>query len=239
MAKLKFDAVGEKTYEHGDKNMALYVTPTGEETAEAFSDYKAGVVWNGITALTITASGAEETALWADDIKYGSLRSAEETGLTIESYTRPVAFEACDGTEQILDGVLIGQQPRRSFGCAFITTVGNDQYGDGYAEKLHLLYNLTANPSERAYTTINDSPEAMTMSWECTSTPIEIVYNNTTYKPTAHIEIDTTKLTGGMTNTKYLALKDALFGTDPVGTEGTGTNPYLPKPEKVFAIMGT
>ena len=236
MASLKWDQLGEKLYEHGDKSMALYVSPGPNETAVVGSSYTKGVAWNGITGLNITASGAEETPLWADDIKYGSMRSAEETGLTIEAYTSPKEFDICDGTETILGGVNIGQQTRRAFGCAFITTIANDSYGDDFGEKLHLLYNLTANPSERAYTTINDSPEAMTLSWECSSTPINVVYNDRVFKPTAHIVIDSSKLTNGKANTEYLALKAALFGTDGADDQ-PGTDPYLPDPAGVFTIM--
>lgn len=174
MAKLQWDQAGERLYQTGDKQMALFVFNSTTKTIDGeTTNYYNGVAWNGITAVTESPSGAEPTDLWADDTKYATMRSAEQFGGTIEAYTYPDAWEQCDGSITT-NGVTIGQQARKAFGLAYITTVGNDTELNDYGEKLHLVYNATANPSERSYATINDSPEAITFSWEFTTTPIDV-----------------------------------------------------------------
>ena len=195
--------------------------------------YPKGVAWNGLTAVTESPEGAEATDLWADNIKYGTLRSAETYGFTIEAYQSPEEFDACDGSVAAAPGVLIGQQSRVPFGFSYRTLLGNDtasESDDGY--KLHLIYGATASPSERAYTTVNDSPEAATLSWECDTTPVNV----TGHKPTASIVIDSTKVDP----TKLKTLEDMLYGTD-AGAEGTpaATEPKLPLPDEVIAIFAT
>ena len=193
------------------------------------SDYGKGVAWNGLTAYTESPSGAEETALYADDIKYLSLRSAEEFGATLEAYTYPDEWEECDGSASLSDGVTIGQQRRKSFGLCTTTVVGNDVDGNDKGEKIHILYGGTASPSERAYQTINDSPEAITFSWEIKTTPVAVgVLENSIekFKPTASVVIDTTKADP----TKLATLKGMLFGT-------VSTDPYLPTPKAIYDLF--
>lgn len=183
MSKLIWDNTGERLYETGVKQAALYVQSTG-------GTYPKGVAWNGITAVTESPSGAEATALYADDIKYLSLISAEEFGATIEAYTYPDEFAECDGTAELAKGIKLGQQPRKQFGLCYLTTLGNDLKKNDYGYKLHLVYGCMAAPSEKGYASINDSPEAITFSWEVSTTPVEVPG----FKPTAHIEIDSTKV---------------------------------------------
>ena len=221
MAKLVWDKSGERLYETGVKNGVLYVMSEGE--------YGSGVAWNGLTAVTESPSGAEATALYADDIKYLSLRSAEEFGATIEAYTYPEEFGVCDGSATLAQGVSIGQQKRATFALCYKTTVGNDTDGSDYGYKLHIIYGCTASPSERAYATINDSPEAITFSWEVTTTPISVAG----FKPTACITIDSTKAD----KTKLQALEDKLYGTDAAGGSGSGTDPTLVLPDEVKTMM--
>lgn len=214
MAKLIWDDIGKKTYETGVKNGVLYLQNAGK--------YDKGVAWNGLTAVTESPSGAEPTNLYADDIKYISLYSAEEFGATVEAYTYPEEFAECDGSAAIADGVYIGQQARKPFGLAYKTTVGNDTEGAAHGYKLHLLYGCMASPSEKAFSTINDSPEAITFSWEITTNPVNV----TGYKPTACITIDSTKAD----KTKLAALEAKLFGTDE-------EEPMLPLPDEIATIM--
>lgn len=214
MAKLVWDATGEKLYETGVKQGVLYVMDKGT--------YPAGVVWNGLTAVTESPSGAEATPLYADDIKYLNLVSAEEFGATIEAYTYPDEFMECDGSASLMDGVYIGQQPRKTFGLCYRTTLGNDVDNDSYGYKLHLIYGALAAPSEKAYATINDSPEAITFSWEVSTTPVNV----TGHKPTASLVIDSTKVDA----TKMAALEAALYGTDEEAA-------YLPLPDEVKTIL--
>lgn len=206
MAKLVWDKTGERFYETGVKNGVLYVQ--GKNGA-----YTTGVAWNGLTTVTESPSGAEATPLYADDIKYLELRSAEEFGATIEAYTYPKEFEACDGSASIADGVVIGQQERASFGMCYKTIVGNDVAKNELGYKLHIIYGATAAPSEKAYATVNDSPEAITFSWEVTTTPIEVEG----YKPTSSITIDSTKVD----KEKLKALEEKLFGSDSPTAEPT------------------
>lgn len=198
MAKLVFDETGKRFYETGVKHGVLYVQK-GE-------GYEKGVAWNGLTAITESPSGAEATALYADDIKYLELFSAEEFGATIEAYTYPEEFEACDGSAELGAGITIGQQTRAAFGLCYKTVVGNDVQGDALGYKLHLIYGAKAAPSEKAYQTINDSPEAITFSWEVTTTPVNV----TGYKPTSSLVIDSTKVDAEVLQ----AIEDKLYGTE-------------------------
>ena len=194
--KIKWDQTGEHFYETGVKNGVLYIPTSGV--------YSKGVAWNGLTAVTESPSGAEATALYADDIKYLSLYSTEEFGATIEAYTYPDEFAECDGSATLVKGVQIGQQARKPFGMCYKTTIGNDTDGNDHGYKLHIIYGAMASPSERAYATINDSPEAITFSWEVTTTPVSV----TGAKPTASIVIDSTKVDA----TKLADLEKVLYG---------------------------
>lgn len=236
MSKIVWDQTGEKTFETGTKNGVLYPwmdAIPGDNTTTPPTDpvpagYRKGYAWNGLTAVTESPDGAEETAEYADDIKYLSLRSAEEFGFTIEAYTYPEAFMQCDGSVNLggIPGVVVSQQKRRMFGFSFVTTVGNDTEGNDYGEKYHLIYSATASPSERSYESINDSPEAITFSWECSTTAIDMPGG---LKKSAIITIDTTKLDAqGKANLEKL--KEKLYGTD-------NTDAYLPLPEEVLTIM--
>lgn len=221
MAKLTWDETGERLYETGVKNAVLYVVNDA-------GAYGKGVSWNGITAITESPSGAESTPLYADDIKYLDLVSNEEFGATVEAYTYPDAFAACDGSAELLAGVKLGQQPRKMFGLVYKTTIGNDVKGNDLGYKIHIIYGCKAAPSEKAYATINDSPEAITFSWELTTTPVSV----TGHKPTSHIEIDSTKIS----EAKLAALEDLLFGTDGAGST-EGTDPTLPLPDVILSTL--
>ena len=199
MARLIWDEVGQRFFETGVKNGVLYVQDND-------GSYKNGVVWNGLTAVTESPSGAEETPLYADDVKYLTLRSAEEFGATVEAYTYPVEFEQCDGSAAIAEGVTIGQQARRAFGLCYRTSVGNDIQGQNYSYKLHLIYGCTVAPSEKSYSTINDNPEAITFSWELSTVPVPV----DGFSPTASLVIDASKVDEG----KMALLEDALFGDE-------------------------
>lgn len=212
--KLSWDNSGERLYETGVKNGVLYVQNAGK--------YPKGVAWNGLTAVTESPSGAEATPLYADDIKYVELTSEEEFGGTIEAYTYPDEFAECDGSAELVKGVKIGQQKRKVFGLVYKTTLGNDEDGNDHGYKLHLVYGCKAAPSEKAYATINDSPEAITFSWEFTTTPVAVAG----HKPTAHIEIDSTKAD----STCLAALEAKLFGTET-------DEPQLPLPDEVKTLM--
>ena len=215
MAKLVWDQTGQKTYETGVKNGVLYV-----QDGEGL--YPKGVAWNGLTSVSESPSGAEQTALYADDAKYLNLTSAEEFGATIEAYTYPDEFAECDGSAELADGVFIGQQNRKSFGMVYKTTLGNDIKQNEYGYKLHIIYGALAKPSERSYATINDSPEAITFSWELSTTPVAVAG----HKPTASMVIDSTKANPE----KLAALEAILFG-------GDDTEARLPLPEEIFELM--
>lgn len=217
MAKLVWDQTGDRLYETGVKNGVLYVQ-------DDKGAYPNGVAWNGLTAVTESPSGAEATALYADDIKYLNLYSAEEFGATVEAYTYPDEFMECDGSKQAVEGVTFGQQPRKKFGLCYRTAVGNDVLGNDYGYKLHIIYGCTASPSERAYATINDSPEAITFSWELTTDPVAV----DGFKPTSIVTIDSTKVDA----TKLAALEDVLYG-------GANTEARLPMPDEIVTLMGT
>ena len=217
MAKLVWDKTGDRLYETGVKNGVLYIPTSGV--------YSKGVAWNGLTAVTESPSGAEATALYADDTKYLSLMSTEEFGATIEAYTYPDEFAACDGSAELADGVTIGQQKRSAFGLCYKTTIGNDTDGNDHGYKLHIIYGALAKPSERAYASINDSPEAVTFSWEITTTPVNV----TGAKPTASLVIDSTKADPS----KLSALEDILYGKDGE----PGNEPRLPLPDEIKTLM--
>lgn len=223
MSKLIWDKIGERFYETGVKNGVLYPQGTG-------GTYLKGVAWNGLTAVTESPSGAEATPLYADDIKYLNLISAEEFGATIEAYTYPDEFAQCDGSAEIATGVMIGQQSRKPFGLSYVTTLGNDVDGNDYGYKLHIIYGALAAPSDKGYTTINDSPDAITFSWEITTTPVNV----TDHKPTSCITIDSTKADP----TKLAALEEILYGKDPTTPEGNdGVDPRLPLPDEIITLM--
>ena len=208
MPKLLWDQTGERIYETGVSECALYVQNSS-------GIYQTGVAWNGLTGVTESPSGAEETKLYANNSKYLSLRSTEEFGGTIEAYTYPDAWAQCDGSATLITGVHIGQQTRTGFGLAYKTIIGNDTVGDEKGYKLHLIYGASVSPSERAYATVNDSPEAITFSWAFTTNPVDIdktiVGGN--FKPTSCITIDTTELAGGKDDPKLAILEGILYGT--------------------------
>ena len=224
MSKLVWDQTGERYYETGVKQGVLYPQAAG-------GTYPKGVAWNGLTAVTESPSGAEATALYADDIKYLNLISAEEFGATIEAYTYPDEFAQCDGSAALATGVSIGQQSRKAFGLCYRTTLGNDVDGNDFGYKLHIIYNALAAPSEKAYATINDSPEAITFSWEITTTPVNV----TGFKPTASITIDSTKVD----KSKLASLEEILYGKDAPSNGGEGTDPRLPLPNEIAELMKT
>ena len=226
MSKLKWDETGKRLYETGVKQGVVY--PMGSD-----GTYSSGAAWHGLTAVTESPSGAEPTKPYADDIKYLELTSAEEFGATIEAYTYPDEFAECDGSVEV-DGVKIGQQPRKVFGLCYRTVIGNDTKTNKYGYKLHIVYGGLAAPSEKAYATINDSPEAITFSWEVSTTPVEVEG----FEPTASITIDSTKVDAE----KLAALEKILYGTDEVGTSGSegyvaATEARLPLPDEIAKIM--
>lgn len=215
MSKLVWDQTGERLYETGVKKGVLYPQASN-------GTYPKGVAWNGLTGVTETPSGAEATPLYADDIKYLNLMSTEELGGTIEAYTYPDEFAECDGSASIATGVYIGQQPRKTFGMSYVTTLGNDVESNAYGYKIHLIYGALAAPSEKAYSTINDSPEAITFSWDFSTTPVSV----DGFKPTASIVIDSTKVDP----IKLAALEKILYGDTEVEAR-------LPLPNEVATTL--
>ena len=199
MAKLVFNGVGDRLFETGVKKGVLYVMGDNGQ-------YEKGVVWNGLTGVTEKPSGAETTNLYADDIKYVVIYGAEEFEATIEAYTYPAEFEACDGSAALAEGVSIGQQARKQFAFCYRTALGNDAKGQNFGYKIHIIYGCTAKPSEKAYSTINDSPEAVTFSWDVTTVPVPV----NGMKPTASVVIDSTRVEPN----KLKSLEDKLYGTD-------------------------
>lgn len=222
---ITWDATGERLYETGVKQGVLYIKNGGK--------YENGVAWNGLTAVTESPSGAEPTALYADDIKYLNLLSAEEFAATIEAYTYPDEFAQCDGSAALADGVYVGQQARKTFGLCYRTVLGNDTDSNEYGYKIHLIYGCLAAPSEKAYASINDSPEAITFSWEVSTTP----ENVTGLKPTACITIDSTKFTSTEAKAKLAAFEDVIYGKAAEGGTGTAVAPRMPLPDEVKTLL--
>lgn len=214
MSKLVWDKTGERLYETGVRKGVLYVQEAGA--------YPAGVAWNGLTAVTESPSGAEANPMYADDIKYLNLMSAEEFGGTIEAYMYPDEFKACNGEAEILPGVVAGQQARKTFGLCYRTALGNDVDGDEHGYKLHLVYGAQASVSEKSYSSINDSPEPITFSWEFTTTPVEVEG----FKPTSIITIDSTKVDAE----KLAALEAVLYGSE-------SEEAHLPLPSELATLL--
>ena len=217
MSKIVWDDIGEHTFETGVRNGVLYLK-------DAEGVYNTGVAWNGLTSVSESPEGAEPTDLYADDTKYLTLMSAENFKATIEAYTYPVEFEECDGSATIAKGVVIGQQSRKPFGLCYRTAIGNDTDGNEHGYKLHIVYGCQASPSEKQYSTINDSPEAITFSWEVNTTPVNV----TGKKPTATLIIDSTKAD----KAKLTALEAILYGSE-------STEPRLPLPDEIATLMTT
>ena len=217
MSKIVWDAVGEHTFETGVRNGVLYLK-------DAQGAYNTGVAWNGLTSVSESPEGAEATDLYADDIKYLTLMSAENFKATIEAYTYPDEFAECDGSATIATGVVIGQQTRKPFGLCYRTAIGNDTDGNEHGYKLHIVYGCQASPSEKQYSTINDSPEAITFSWEVNTTPVNVNGK----KPTATLIIDSTKAD----KSKLTALEAILYGSE-------STEPRLPLPDEIATLMTT
>lgn len=215
MAKLVWDQSGQKFFETGVSNGVLYVS-------DGQGGYLNGVAWNGLTSVAENPSGAESNPVYADNIKYLNIISAEEFGATIEAYTYPDEFMECDGSAQVVAGVNIGQQARKSFGISYRTRVGNDVAGDNLGYKIHVIYNCQAAPSGKTYSTVNESPEAITFSWEVTTTPVPVEG----FRPTATVVFDSTKLDAG----KMAAVENALYG-------GASSEPSLPSIEELLALV--
>lgn len=224
MSKLEWDNVGERLYETGVQKVTLY-------PQAANGTYPKGYAWNGVTAINLQPSGAEANKLYADNIKYLTMMSVEELGATIEAYMSPVEFDACDGSADLIDGVTIGQQDRSAFGLVYRSEIGNDILGDKYGYKLHVLYGCKAQPSERQSQTINESPEASTMSWELDTTPVPVAGK----KPTSYLVLNSVVLG----EDKMAAIEAVLFGTDPDpdDPESTGTDARLPLPSEIVSII--
>jgi hypothetical protein len=220
MAALVWDEVGTHIYETGVDHCVLYRLK--DTITDPTDPYMAGVAWNGITNISESSSGGEPTALWADNIKYLNLISAEEASLTIEAYTYPEEFEECDGTRELVSGVNIRQQARKQFGLSYRTRIGNDQKSDDYGYKIHIAYGCFASPSDRGYATVNDSPEAISFSWSVSTTPVDV----SGFKPTALLTIDSTKTT----EAKMTAIKNLLYGS-------ANTEPKLPLPAEILTTM--
>lgn len=217
MARLEWDKNGEKVFETGVKNGVLY-------TLDESGKYVNGMVWNGLSSINETPSGAEPNKIYADDIVYANIVGAEEFGGSIEAYMYPKTFEECDGTVEVAPGVMIGQQDRKIFGLSYVTTIGNDVAGNNLGKKIHLMYGCSAQPSEKAYTTINDSTEPIAFSWELQTTPVNV----TGHKPTALLTIDSRSVSAD----KLKALEDILYGTET-------NEPSLPLPDEVITLMSS
>lgn len=214
MSKLVWDAVGERLYETGTKQGVLYL--------QSGTSYPSGVAWNGLTGVTESPEGAEANAIYADDIKYLNLRSVEDYGATITAYMYPDEFAECNGEAAVVTGATIGQQARKSFGLSWVTTVGNDTEFDSHGYKIHLVWGASVAPSEKAYQTINDSPEPIEFSWDIDTIPVPV----SGYKPTANMTIDSTKVSAAA----LTAIEDILYGT-------SNTTARLPLPDEVISIL--
>lgn len=217
MAKLKWDQAGEKLYETGVSKGVIFL-------AKADGSYDKGAAWNGLTAVNESPSGAESTALYANNHKYGELISDEDFGYTIEAYTYPDEFEQCIGEATLTEGVTVAQQEHKLFGLTYQTLIGNDTEGTAHGYYIHLVYNSRAAVSERSHSTVNDSPEAETLSWECSTTPVEVEGMD---KPTSHIKVNSTKLEAS----KLKALEDMLYGTET-------NEAKFPSPEELITLLG-
>ena len=219
MPKLTWDNIGTHKYETGVDQGVLFPYANGA--------YGTGIPWNGLTGVTQSPSGADETKLWADNIKYVSMRSVEEFGGTIEAYTYPDEFGDCDGSKQVVNGLRVGQQPRKPFGLVYRTLIGNDTNGDDFGYMYHIIYGATCSPSQKQYSTKNDSPEAATFSWEFTTNPVAFPG----FKPTSYLEIDSTEFKTEAEKAKLTTLEGILFG-------GENTDSRLPLPEEVASTLG-
>lgn len=233
MSKLVWDSVGERFYETGVSKGVLFVQNSD-------GTYATGVAWNGLTAVNQSANGGESNPQWADNIKYLNLRSREDFQGTIEAFTYPDEFEACDGSLALVSGVYAGQQNRKSFGFAYRTEIGNDVDGDNHAYKIHLVYGATVSPSEKNYTTINDSPEPITFSWEFETVPVEVTtkVDGKAVKPVAHIVIDSRDFTTTAAQEALTAFEEKLYGRD-ADTEHSisALTPTLPDPDTVITDL--
>lgn len=222
MARAVWDDIGEKKYELGvDRGMLFPMVA---------NTYSTGVPWNGLTGVTESPSGAEANKNYADNIEYANILSAEEFKGTVEAFTYPDEFKPCDGYVEIADGVTIGQQNRAKFGFSYRTKVGNDTEGQDHGYKIHIIYGAQASPSERSYSTINDSPELTSLSWEISTTPIPVPG----HKPTATLVFDSNVVSAA----KMKQIEDILYGTDGTSETDTGTEPRLPLPAEIIQIMG-
>ena len=229
MSKLVWDQTGERLYETGVRNGVLY--PMGE------NGWGAGVAWNGISSVTESPSGADANAIYADDTKYLELRALEEFGGTIEAYTYPDEWAECDGSASLATGIVVGQQKRKPFCLCYRTAIGNDTEFDDHGYKLHIVYNATASPSERAYETINDSPEAISFSWEFSTTPVAVIDSTTGepiegFKNTSLVTIDSTKVAAE----KMTLIENALYGTNGSGSS-QGTDAHVLLPGEILALI--
>ncbi|MCC8112271.1 MAG: hypothetical protein LIO74_12040 [Ruminococcus sp.] len=214
MSDLTWDNTGERFYETGVDRGVLYVIQNGT--------YQTGVAWNGLSSVSESPSGGEASAIYADNIKYLNLISTEEFGASVEAYTYPEEFAACDGSTEIATGVIIGQQTRLHFGLCYRTIIGNDVESNDYGYKIHIVYDCLASPSEKGYSTVNDSPEAITFSWEISTTPINVE----DYKAIANLIIDSTKVDAD----KLAALEEILYGSET-------TEPRLPLPDEIIELL--
>lgn len=229
--RIKWDQVGEKKYETGVDRGVLY-------PVSADGTYPLGVGWNGLSTVTESPSGAEATPVWADNQKYLNLYSAEEYGATVEAYTYPDEFEACDGSAEVATGATIGQQDRQGFGLCYRSMVSNDTLNEKYGYKIHIIYGAKASPSEQSHATINESPEAATLSWTITTTPVQVEG----FKPTSTFVLDSTKFKTESDKTKLKAIEDILYGKDAVGDVGdpdyeAAVAPRLPLPAELISLL--
>lgn len=226
--KLVWDKTGERLYETGVDHGVLYPIQAG-------GVYSKGVAWNGLSAVSESPSGAEASPIYADNIKYLNLMSAEEFGATVEAYMYPDEFAECDGSVEVVPGMFAGQQSRKTFGLSYRTILGNDVDNNDHGYKLHLIYGALAAPSEKGYSTINDSPEPITLSWEISTTPVAIntVIDGKKLKPTACLTFDSTKF-----DTGFMAkLEEILYGTEPTTEGGTdGVDARLPLPDEILKL---
>lgn len=229
MAALTWDETGERLFEAGVDHGVFYpYSSTG---------YGTGIAWNGLTSVSFSSDGGEPNDIYADNIQYASIMSNEKVNLSIEAYMSPEEFDECDGTKTPVAGVHVGQQARKAFGFVCRTKIGNDVDDLEHGYKIHLVYGCKAAPAERSYETINDSPDAMTLSWDCTTTPVAFEGDDYEgYRPTAHIVIDSTKFTETAAKAKLKAFEETLFGTDTAGSV-TGKDPSLPLPADVVTAL--